>query len=328
MDVNTSESSKTLDQIWHQVSKYVTEPEWALYMPLIEEINTLKRELNVTILAHNYQPVEIYHGVADFCGDSLQLAQFAAQKRLPRVIMAGVYFMAETVKIISPDTEVLIPSLDAGCSLAESITANDVRVLRDRFPNAQVVSYVNTSAAVKAESDFCCTSSNAVDVVNACTSDEVIFLPDSHLGTFVQAHTHKRLHLWRGQCDVHAVFDVDSLNALRWTHPDIHILVHPECQQSVQKAADFVGSTSALANYIEANTPRRAALITECTMSANVAALSPTTEFIQPCSLCPHMRRISLRKILHSLKNSEHIVEVTDDIAVAAQRAINAMLSV
>jgi quinolinate synthase len=329
MSVDSSDSQELrLDEVWEKICHFVTPPEWEIFRPIISEIRRLKREKNVVILAHNYQPVEIFWGVADHTGDSLRLAQIAAEHHLPNVLMAGVYFMAETVKIISPATRVFIPSRDAGCSLAESVTAENVRSMRKKFHNAEVVTYVNTSAEVKAESDICCTSSNAVDVVNSCTSEDVIFIPDRHLAAFVQGHTTKRIHTWAGQCDVHDVFDVQTLNELRWMHPDIHVLVHPECRPDVQKEADFVGSTSALSNYIRHRKPERVALITECTMSANVAAECPETQFIQPCSLCPHMRRISLQKILRSLQAEQFEVSIAADVATRAKSAIDAMLSV
>ncbi len=317
-----------LEEVWDKICHFVTPPEWAIFKPIISEIRRLKREKNVVILAHNYQPVEIFWGVADYTGDSLRLAHIAAEKQLPNVLMAGVYFMAETVKIVSPNTRVLIPSLDAGCSLAESVNAENVRSMRAKFPDAQVVTYVNTSAEVKAESDICCTSSNAVDVVNSCTSEDIIFIPDRHLAAFVQEHSTKRIHTWGGQCDVHNVFQVQALNELRWLHPDIHVLVHPECPSEVQNAADFIGSTSALATYIREKKPERVALITECTMSANVAAECPDTQFIQPCSLCPHMRRISLQKILKSLQSDQFDVQVAPEVAGRARSAIDAMLRV
>lgn len=317
-----------LDQVWDKICHFVTEPEWEIFHPIISQIRHLKKETNTVILAHNYQPVEIFWGVADYTGDSLQLAQIAADRHMPNVLMAGVSFMAETVKIISPNTRVILPSLDAGCSLAESITAQGVRDMRLKHPNAKVVTYVNTSAEVKAESDICCTSSNAVDVVNSCESDEVIFIPDRHLAAYVQGLTDKTIHTWQGQCDVHDVFNVQTMNELRWLHPDIQILVHPECKKEVQNAADFIGSTSALANYIRTNKPERVALITECTMSANVAAECPETQFIQPCSLCPHMRRISLHKILRSLQNGQHEIIVQPEVAVRAKAAIDAMLRI
>lgn len=321
-------TDRPMSEVWQRIQHVVTPPEWELIRPIIEEIRELKHEKNVTILAHNYQPVEIYWGVADHTGDSLQLAQIAKRQFLENVLFAGVTFMAETVKILSPETNVWIPSLDAGCSLAESITAEDVRELRRQHPNAAVVTYVNSSAAVKAESDICCTSSNALTIVNALPHDEIIFIPDRHLASFVMAQTSKTIHTWRGHCDVHDVFSVDDVNHLRWRHPDIHVLAHPECKRDVQSASDFVGSTSALASYIELFKPRRAALITECTMSANVAAACPNTEFVQPCSLCPHMRRISLAKILTTLKTDQHRVEVPPMVSARARRSIEAMLEV
>lgn len=317
-----------MDSVWGRVQHVVTPPEWQIFEPLIAEIRELKREKNVVILAHNYQPVEIYWGVADYRGDSLQLAEIASTGRFERVLLAGVHFMAETVKILSPDTDVWIPTMEAGCSLADSITAEDVRGLRQKYPRAGVVTYVNTSAAVKAESDITCTSSNVVEVVESMPHEEILVIPDRHLASYVARRTSKAILTWKGQCDVHDIFAVDDVKNLRWMHPDIHVLAHPECREDVQDAADFVGSTSGLAGYVRDKRPNRVALITECTMSANVAAECPDVEFIQPCSLCPHMRKIRLETIRDSLRQERYRVEVSESVIAGARKAIEAMLEV
>ncbi len=317
-----------IEQVWNHISHVVTAPEWQIFRPLIEEIRELKKKKNVVIFAHNYQPVEVFWGVSDFRGDSLQLAQIAAHNRFERVLMAGVHFMAETVKLLSNTTEVWIPAPDAGCSLADSITADDVLNLRREHPDAGIVTYVNTSAAVKAECDITCTSSNVVKIVESVPQQEVVLIPDRHLASYAQGHTSKTIHTWHGQCDVHDIFAVDDLKYLRWTHPGIHVLAHPECRPDVQTSADFVGSTSALANYVHQHRPKKAALITECTMSANVAAQCPEVEFIQPCSLCRQMRKTRLETIRDALKNESHVVDIPDSVAPRARAAIEAMLAV
>ena len=302
--------------------------EWELKAPLIEAIRRLKREKRAVILGHNYMVPEIFHGVADITGDSLALARKAAETDADVIVMAGVHFMAETAKILSPEKTVLMPDLEAGCSLASSIAAADVRLLRERYPDAPVVTYVNTSAEVKAESDVCCTSANAVEVVESLKVPQVIFLPDEYLGKYVASQTKTEVILWKGHCEVHERFSGDEIRSFRRQHPDVTVLAHPECPPDVLEAADYVGSTAGMVQHIAAVRPSRVVLVTECSMADNVAVDFPKTEFVRPCNLCPHMKRITLPKILRSLQAMEHRVEVDPAVAERARRAVERMLAV
>ncbi len=302
--------------------------EWPVHAPYVAAIAELKRQRNAVVLAHNYQTPEIYHGVADFTGDSLALAEFGARTEAEVIVLAGVHFMAETAKILSPDKTVLIPDLRAGCSLAASITAQDIRLLRQRYPGVPVVTYVNTSAAVKAESDICCTSANAVAVVESLGVPRVIFLPDEYLGRYVAEQTTVEVILWRGHCEVHERFTGDELRAFRAGHAGIQILAHPECPPDVLAEADFVGSTAAMIRHVGTTRPSRVVMVTECSMSDNVAVEFPDVQFVRPCQLCPHMKRITLPKILHSLETMEHQVQVDPAIAGRARQALARMLAV
>jgi quinolinate synthase len=304
------------------------EIEWAVHAPYVAAIAEWKQRRNAVILAHNYQTPEIFHGVADFVGDSLALAQQGAKTEADVIVLAGVHFMAETAKILSPEKTVLIPDPQAGCSLAASITAADIRLLRSRYPGVPVVTYVNTSAAVKAESDICCTSANAVAVVESLGVDRVIFLPDEYLGRYVASQTKVEVILWKGHCEVHERFTGGELRAYRAAHPDVLILAHPECPPAVLAEADFVGSTAAMVRHVGEVSPRRVVLVTECSMSDNVAAEHPNVEFIRPCNLCPHMKRITLPKILRSLETLETRVEVEPEVGERARRAVERMLAV
>jgi len=306
----------------------VPEIEWPIHARYIEAIQALKRSRNAVILAHNYQTPEIFHGVADFVGDSLGLAQQAARTDAEVIVQCGVHFMAETSKILAPEKRVLIPDLRAGCSLAESIRGEDVRRLRELYPGAPVVTYVNTSAEVKAESDVCCTSANAVEVVESLGAERVIFLPDEFLGRYVASRTGVELVLWKGHCEVHERFRAADLEALRQADPGVRILAHPECPPDVLAAADFVGSTAGMIRAVGESGARRVALITECSMSDNVAAAHPEVEFVRPCNLCPHMKRITLPRILRSLERLEFEVTVEPEVAGRARRAVERMLEV
>ena len=314
--------------IYERISHLVTEPEWLIYAPLIHEINDLKRETGATILAHNYQPVEIFYGIADHTGDSLSLAQQAAEVDEDTIVMCGVEFMAETAKMVNPDKTVLIPSTEAGCTLASSITADDVRKLREQYPGVPVVSYVNTSAAVKAESDICCTSSNAVEIVESLGSDRAIFLPDKYLAHFVDIQSGVEIIPWDGRCVAHEAFHASDLRALRLQYPGIAVIAHPECTEEVQEEADWVGSTSGLMDYLSSRRPRQAALITECTMSDNVSAALDDVELIQPCSLCPYMKRISLENTAEALRERQHEIVLDQDVIDRASRSVERMLEV
>ncbi len=280
------------------------------------------------ILAHNYQTPEIFHGVADITGDSLALARRAAEVEADVIVLCGVHFMAETAKILNPERTVLIPDLEAGCSLAYSITGADVRALRARHPGVPVVTYVNTSAEVKAESDVCCTSANAVEVVESLGAERVIFLPDEFLGRWVAANTEVEVILWSGHCEVHEQFTAAQVSDYRRQFPGVSVIAHPECPPEVLAAADHVGSTSGMVRFIRDRRPERVALITECSMSDNVAAEFPELEFVRPCTMCPHMKRITLAGIADSLRELRHEVVVPDEIAVRARLAVERMLEV
>ena len=301
--------------------------EAPLHLSWIDAINTLKRERGAVIMAHSYQSPEIFHGVADVTGDSLALAQAAADCDADTIVLCGVHFMAESAKLLAPGKTVLIPDLEAGCSLASSITAADVRMLRAQHPGAPVISYVNTSAAVKAESDACCTSANAVQVVEAMAADKVIFLPDRFLGAHVAAKTGVDLVLWQGQCEVHEKFTAQQARHARERF-DAALVAHPECPPEVLAEADFVGSTSAMGQWLEKARPQRVALITECSMADNLRARFPQMQFVQPCNLCPHMKRITLPNIHACLRDLRHEVTVPDDIAPRARLALERMLAI
>jgi quinolinate synthase len=324
----TPEVARRTADVLERVRSVVPEMEWPVHAPYIDAIRQWKAKRHAVVLAHNYQTPEIFHGVADLKGDSLALARMAADTDAEVIVMAGVHFMAETAKILSPERTVLIPDLEAGCSLAESITAADVRLLRERYPGAPVVTYVNTSAAVKAESDICCTSANAVEVVESLDAERVIFLPDEYLGRYVASRTQTEIILWKGHCEVHERFTGEEIEAYRRQHPDIAVLAHPECPPDVLEASDFVGSTSGLIRHLDTHRPRRVVLITECSMSDNVAVEFPETEFVRPCNLCPHMKRITLPNILRALQEMEHRVEVGPEVAARARRAVERMLEV
>jgi len=314
--------------IYERLRGVIPAVEWPVHAPYIDAIRRLKRERGAIVLAHNYQTPEIFHGVADLTGDSLALARMAAETDAAVIVLCGVHFMAETAKLLNPGKTVLIPDLRAGCSLAESITAADVRLLRQRYPDAPVVTYVNTSAAVKAESDVCCTSANALEVVESLGARRVIFLPDEFLGRWVAAQTDVEIVLWHGHCMVHELFTPAEMRALRAQHPGIQVLAHPECPPDVLAEADYVGSTAGMIGYVGEHRPSRVVLVTECSMSDNVAVEHPGTEFIRPCNLCPHMKRITLPKILHSLETLTHRVEIDADVADRARRSVERMLAI
>ncbi len=314
----------TLDRL----QRALPDAEIAAIEPTIAEIERLKAQRNAIVLAHNYMTPDIYHGVADYVGDSLGLAREGAETDADVIVMAGVHFMAETAKILSPHKTVLIPDLRAGCSLAESITGADVRLLKQRYPGVPVVTYVNTSADVKAESDVCCTSSNAVQVVESLGVDRVIFLPDEFLGRWVASQTDVEIILWSGHCMVHERFTADELRSYRSSHPGIQIIAHPECPPDVLDEADFVGSTSGMINWVGEHQPARVVMVTECSMSDNVAVEHPDVEFVRPCNLCPHMKRIHLDGIRDALESMQHEVVVAPEVADRARRAVERMLAV
>ena len=311
---------------YKKVAKVIPEIEWPFFSPYIESINRLKKEKNVVILAHNYQTPEIYHCVADIVGDSLKLAKEAAKTTADTILMCGVYFMAETAKLMSPDKRVLIPDPRAGCSLSESITGKDVRLLKEKYPGVPVVTYVNTSAEVKAETDICCTSSNAVEIIESLKTDRVIFLPDEYLAKNVAEQTKVKIISWHGTCMVHEKFTAKEIREYRKDNPGITILAHPECPPEVIAEVDFTGSTSKMSNYVKEKQPSKVLMVTECSMSDNVSVENPDVEFVRPCNLCPHMKRITLPGILQSLMMDTYEVKIPYDIMRKAKLPIERMV--
>ena len=324
----TPEVALATRPIFERLRGVLPEIEWPIHAPYVAAINELKCKRNAVILAHNYQTPEIFHGVADITGDSLALARQAAKTDAEVIVLCGVHFMAETAKLLSPDKTVLIPDLGAGCSLASSITANDVRLLRQRYPGVPVVTYVNTSAEVKAESDICCTSANAVEVVESLGVDRVIFLPDEFLGRYVAGQTKVEIILWKGHCEVHERFTAADVRSYKQQFPDIEVLAHPECPPDVLAEVDFVGSTAGMVDHLRDHPAERVVMITECSMSDNVAVEFPEIDFIRPCNLCPHMKQITLPKILSSLERMEHQIEIDPAIAERARRAVERMVAI
>ena len=315
-------------EIYKKISKYIPEIEWKVHAPLIEKINKLKKEKNAVILAHNYQTPEIYHGVADIAADSLALALEASKTSADIIVLCGVHFMAETAKLMSPEKKVLIPDMDAGCSLAASLTGADVRLLKKKYPGVPVVSYVNTSADVKAETDVCCTSANAVKVVESLNADRVIFLPDQHLANYVAKQTKVKIISWKGSCIVHEQFSPKEIQDIRNANPGIKVIGHPECPSDVLDACDFAGSTGGMIDYVKKNQPKKVMLVTECSMSDNVQADNPSVEFIKPCNLCPYMKKITLQKILNCLENETNEIFIEKKMADDARKSVQRMAEI
>ena len=312
--------------MYKKVSKVIPEIEWQFHSPYVYEINKLKKEKNAVILAHNYMTPEIYHCVADIVGDSLKLAQESQKTKADTIVMCGVNFMADTAKIMNPSKTVLIPDPQAGCSLAESITGKDVRLLKERYPGVPVVTYVNTSADVKAETDICCTSGNAVEIIESLGVDKVIFLPDEYLAKNVAKQTKVKIITWHGTCIVHERFTAKEIKEYRKDNPGITILAHPECTPEVVAEVDFTGSTSKMSNYVKEKQPNKVLMVTECSMSDNVSIENPNVEFVRPCNLCPHMKRISLVKVLESLMLNIHEVKIDQEVLEKARLPIERML--
>lgn len=330
MQVNHIDA-RTLEKVaplYERVKTVIPAIEWPVHAPHIAAINELKKEKNAVILAHNYQTPEIYHCVADITGDSLALAQRAVDTDADVIVLAGVHFMAETAKLLNPDKTVLIPDLGAGCSLAESITAADVRALRKQYPGVPVVTYVNTSAEVKAECDICCTSGNALAIVESLGTDRVIFLPDEYLASYVADQTDVEIITWKGHCEVHERFTADELESFRATHEGLTIIAHPECPPDVLATSDFVGSTAQMQDYVLKVRPSKVLMVTECSMSDNVSASVDDVEFIRPCNLCPHMKKITLANIQTSLETLSPAVEIDPAIADRARAAVERMLDI
>jgi len=316
--------------VWDKVRDHVTPMEWPAKAQLIAEINDLKRQRGAVILAHNYMTPDIFHGVGDYVGDSLGLAREAQRSNASVIVQAGVHFMAETSKVLSPEKTILIPDPLAGCSLASSITGADVRLIKQRYPGLPVVTYVNTTADVKAETDICCTSANAVQVVEWAAAewgvDRVILIPDEYLARNVAAQTSVGIVAWKGHCEVHKRFTVQDIADMRDAWPDAEVLAHPECPEDILRAADFAGSTAAMTDYVERRRPQRVVLITECSMASNIKGDVPEVEFVGPCNLCPHMRRITLENIRDCLAEMRFEVTVPDDMADRARLAVQRMI--
>ncbi len=324
----TSEIRKATEPIYQKISKAIPDIEWSIHAPYIYEINKLKKEKNAIILAHNYQTPEIYHGISDFSADSLALAVKAAETKADIIVMCGVHFMAETAKLMNPKKKVLLPDMRAGCSLSSSITGDDVRKLKKKNPGVPVVSYVNTSAEVKAETDVCCTSANAVKIVNSLGVNKVIFLPDDYLAKYVASQTDVEIISWKGTCEVHEKFNDVEINEIRKNNPDIKIIAHPECPPDVIKASDFAGSTSGMIKYVKDNQPKKVMMVTECSMSDNIQIDNPNVEFIRPCNLCPHMKRITLPKILDCLRKESNEILMSEETIKKAKKSVERMAEV
>jgi len=350
----TQEVQKATDPIYQKISKVMPEIEWSVHAPYIHKINKLKKEKNAVILAHNYQTPEIYHGVADFAADSLALAIEASKTSADIILMAGVHFMAETAKLMSPNKKVILPDMDAGCSLSASITGKDVRLLKEKYPGVPVVSYVNTSAEVKAETDVCCTSANAVKIVKSLGVKKVIFLPDDYLAKYVASQTDVEIISWKGICIVHDQFNEKEIHDIRKNNPGIKIIAHPECPPDVIKASDFAGSTSGMINYVKDHQPKKVMMVTECSMSDNIQVENPNVDhqpkkvmmvtecsmsdniqvenpnvdFIKPCNMCPHMKKITLPKILDCLENETGEIIMDKETIEKARISVEKMAAI
>jgi len=316
------------DPIFQKISAVIPNVEWPFHAPYIYKINKLKKEKNAVILAHNYQTPEIYHGIADFAADSLALATEAAKTKADIIVMCGVHFMAETAKLMSPNKKVLLPDMKAGCSLSSSITGKDVRLLKKKYPGVPVVSYVNTSADVKAETDVCCTSANAVKVVESLGVKKVIFLPDQYLAKYVSSKTKVEIISWKGTCIVHEKFNAKEIKDIKDQNPGIVVIAHPECPPDVINASDFAGSTTGMNEYVKKNQPKKVMMVTECSMSDNVQVENPKVEFIKPCNLCPHMKRITLPKILECLENESNEIIIPNDKIEKARLSVKKMIAI
>src|ERR1700761_194733 len=331
MSAATSLGSTVLERtapLYQRVSRVIPPMEWPVFADDVDAILALKRRRNAVILAHNYMTPEIFHCVPDIVGDSLALAREAMKVDADVIVLAGVHFMAETAKLLNPAKTVLIPDLEAGCSLAASITAADIKLLRQRHPGVPIVTYVNSSAAVKAESDICCTSANAKKVVESLGVDTVIMLPDEYLAQNVAAKTKVKIIAWAGHCEVHERFTAAEVRALRTDHPGVTILAHPECPPDVVAEADYTGSTADMSNYVGREKPSRVVLLTECSMADNVSVHHPSVNFVKPCNLCPHMKRITLPKIRRSLETMTNEVTIPSALAAAARRSVERMPAV
>ena len=323
-----TEIIRETDPIYEKVSKVIPQIEWAFHAPLIHEINKLKKEKNAVVLAHNYQTPEIFHGIADIATDSLALAVEAEKTNADIIVLCGVHFMAETAKLMNPNKKVLLPDMSAGCSLASSITGKDVKLLKEKYPGVPVVTYVNTSAEVKAESDICCTSANAVRVVESLGVDKVIFLPDQYLAKYVSTKTKVQIISWVGTCIVHEKFSAQEIKDIKKQNPEIVIFSHPECSPEVIAASDYTGSTSGMSKFVDQNQPKKVMLVTECSMSDNVQVKNPNVQFIKPCNLCPYMKSITLPKVLECLENETNEILIPEIISRKARKTVERMIAV
>lgn len=324
----TPEVAEATAHLYERVRKIIPAVEWPVHAPYVKAINDLKKVRNAVLLAHNYQTPEIYNCVADVVGDSFQLAREATRTDADVIVQGGVHFMAETSKLLNPDKTVLIPDGRAGCSLAESITAEDVRRLKRQYPGVPVAVYVNTSAAVKAEADICLTSGNAVEVIESLGVPEVLCLPDEYLAAWIATQTKVKIISWKGHCEVHERFTGAELDRLREDDPSITIIAHPECPPDVIAAADFAGSTAKMIDFVKTRKPKRLVMVTECSMADNIAAEAGVeTEFVRPCNLCPHMKRITLPKILDSLLTMEEEIVIDPEIAARARLSVERMVN-
>ena len=324
----TAEIRKATAPIYQKISRVIPEIEWSTHAPYIHKINQLKKKKNAVILAHNYQTPEIYHGISDFSADSLALAVEAAKTKADIIVMWGVHFMAETAKLMSPEKKVLLPDMNAGCSLSSSITGEDVRNLKKQYPGVPVVSYVNTSADVKAETDVCCTSANALKIVQSLGVKKVIFLPDDFLAKYVASQTDIEIISWKGTCEVHEQFNDEEINEIRKNNPGIKIIAHPECPPDVIRASDFAGSTSGMIKYVKDNQPDKVMMVTECSMSDNVQIDNPNGKFIRPCNLCPHMKKITLPKVLACLENETNELIMDNETIEKARKSVERMAEI
>nr|WP_244513472.1 quinolinate synthase NadA [Devosia insulae] len=322
----TKAVERVTSRVYDRVKDRIPEIEWPFYAPLILQINRLKKEKDAVILAHNYQSPQIYHGVADIVGDSLQLAIEATKVKQSIIVQCGVHFMAETSKLLNPKKTVLIPDSRAGCSLASSITPEDVIAMRAQYPGVPVITYVNTSAAVKAVTDVCCTSSNAADIVNGVAGDTVIMIPDQYLARNTAKKTQKKVITWAGSCEVHETFTAADIAELRHAYPTAKIIAHPECPPEVIDAVDFAGSTAAMIDYVKTQKPPRVVMVTECSMSDNVASEATGVDFLRGCNICPHMKRINLENVLWSLHTMTEEVTVADELLEPARAAVQRMI--
>lgn len=324
----TAEIKRATDPIYRKVSKVIPEIEWAFHAPLIHKINKLKKEKNAVVLAHNYQTPEIFHCIADIAADSLALAVEAEKTNADIIVLCGVHFMAETAKLMNPNKKVLLPDMGAGCSLASSITGKDVKMLKEKYPSVPVVTYINTSADVKAESDICCTSANAVNVIESLGADKVIFLPDQYMAKYIQTKTKVQIISWIGTCIVHERFSAQEIEDIKKQNPEIVVLTHPECPPEVIAASDFTGSTSGMNKYVKDNQPNKVMLVTECSMSDNVQVNNPNVQFIKPCNLCPHMKTITLPKVLKCLEEETNEILIPEVISQKARKAVERMVAI